>query len=84
MLEMLGARRPGVYFTVMIARQPGQIAKITKAIYDKGGDITSLSTYEGDLSATAMISFKVDGIEQQVLKKLVEPLVISLLEIGTS
>jgi acetoin utilization protein AcuB len=84
MLEMLGARRPGVYFTVMIARQPGEIAKITKAIFEKGGDITALSTYEGDSSATAMISFKVDGIEQQVLKKLVEPLVKSLLEIGTS
>jgi hypothetical protein len=43
-----------------------------------------LSTFEGDSSATAMISIKVDGIEQQVLKKLVEPLVNSLLEIGTS
>jgi acetoin utilization protein AcuB len=84
MLEMLGARRPGVHFTALIVRQPGQIAKITKAIFEKGGDITALSTFEGDSSATAMISIKVDGIEQQVLKKLVEPLVNSLLEIGTS
>ncbi|HEX7540504.1 MAG TPA: hypothetical protein VF352_00115, partial [Anaerolineales bacterium] len=62
----------------------GQIAKISKAIYEKGGDITALSTFEGDSSATSMLSAKVDGIEQQALQKLVEPLVINLLEIGTS
>ena len=84
MLEMLGARRPGVHFSVLIPHQPGQIAKISKAIYEKGGDITALSTFEGDSSVTSMLSAKVDGIEQQALQKLVEPLVINLLEIGTS
>jgi acetoin utilization protein AcuB len=83
MLEMLGARRPGVHFSVLIPPQPGQIAKITKAIYEKGGDITALSVFEGDSSANFMLGVKVDGIEQKALKKLVEPLVIELLEIGT-
>jgi acetoin utilization protein AcuB len=83
MLEMLGARRPGVHFSVLIPPQPGQIAKITKAIYEKGGDITALSVFEGDSSANFMLGVKVDGIEQKALKKLVEPLVIKLLEIGT-
>jgi acetoin utilization protein AcuB len=84
MLEMLGARRPGVHFSVLITSKPGQIAKISKAIFEKGGDITALSTFEGDSSANYMLSVKVDGIEQQALKKLVEPLVINLLEIGTN
>jgi acetoin utilization protein AcuB len=84
MLEMLGARRPGVHFSVLIPPQPGQIAKISKAIYDKGGDITALSTFEGDSSATYMLSVKVDGIEEKTLQKLIKPLVISLLEIGTN
>jgi len=83
MLEMLGARQPGVHFSVLIPPQPGQIAKISKAIYDKGGDITSLSTFEGDSSATSMLSIKVNGIEQKTLQKLIKPLVITLLEIGT-
>jgi acetoin utilization protein AcuB len=83
MLEMLGARQPGVHFSVLIPPQPGQIAKISKAIYDKGGDITSLSTFEGDSSATSMLSVKVNGIEQKTLQKLIKPLVITLLEIGT-
>lgn len=84
MLEMLGARRPGVRFSVLMPYQPGQIAKITQAIYEKGGDIAALSTFEGDSSATFMLSAKVNGIEQPALQQLVEPLVIKLLEIGTS
>ena len=83
MLEMLGARRPGVHFSVLIPNKPGQIAKISKAIYDKGGDITALSTFEGDSSATSMLTVKVNGIEQKALQKLVKPLVIEVLEIAT-
>ena len=83
MLEMLGARSPGVHFSILMPYRPGEIAKITKAIYEKGGDITSLSTFEGDLSANFMASIKVDGIEQKALQKLIKPLVIELLEIGT-
>jgi acetoin utilization protein AcuB len=83
MLEMLGARRPGVHFSVVIPSKPGQIAKISKAIYDKGGDITALSTFEGDSSSTSMLTVKVNGIEQKALQKLVKPLVIEVLEIAT-
>jgi len=83
MLEMLGARRTRVHFSVLIPPQPGQIAKISKAIYEKGGDITALSTFEGDSSSTYMLTMKVDGIEQKALQKLIKPLVISLLEIAT-
>ncbi len=83
MLEMLGGRRPGVRFSVTMPYQPGQIAKLTQAIYENGGDITALSTFEGDTPATFIISAKIDGIEQQALQKLIEPLVIKLLEIDT-
>jgi acetoin utilization protein AcuB len=83
MLEMLGARRPGVHFSVLISPQPGTMAKITRAIYEKGGDLTALSVFEGDSSSNFMLSAKVDGIEQKTLQKLIKPLVISLLEIGT-
>jgi acetoin utilization protein AcuB len=83
MLEMLGGRRPGVYFSVTMPFKPGQIAKLTQAIYENGGDITALSTFEGDTPATFIISAKLNGIEQSALQKIIEPLVIKLLEIGT-
>jgi acetoin utilization protein AcuB len=83
MLEMLGARKPGVRFSVLMPNQPGQIAQLTQAIYEKGGTIIALSTFEGDSSANGLITVKVDGIPQAELQKLVEPLVIKLLNICT-
>jgi acetoin utilization protein AcuB len=84
MLEMLGARRPGVHFSVLISPKPGTMAKITKAIYENGGDLTALSVFEGDSAANFMLSAKVDGIEQKTLQKLLKPFVIALVEIGTN
>lgn len=83
MLEMMGARHPGVRFSVLMPYQPGQIAKLSQAIYEKGGNITSLSTYEGDTSANFMMTVKVEGIAQADLQRLVEPLVTSLVDIST-
>lgn len=83
MLEMLGARHPGVRITVLMPFQPGEIAKLTQAIYEKGGNITALSTFEGDSAADFMMTVKIEGVDQKVLKNLVEPLVTKLVEIGT-
>jgi acetoin utilization protein AcuB len=84
MLEMLGARRAGVRFSVLMENRPGEIAKLTEAVYKNGGDITALSTFEGDSAANFLITMKVDGIEQEKLKEIVKPLVLNLLNIGTS
>ncbi|RPJ38634.1 MAG: CBS domain-containing protein [Chloroflexi bacterium] len=83
MLEMLGARHPGVRFSVLMSYQPGEIAKLSQAIYEKGGNIISLSTFEGDSSANFMVTVKVEGIPQEQLLRLVKPLVINLVEMST-
>jgi len=83
MFEMLGARNPGVRFSVLIPNQPGQLAQLTQAIYEKGGTILALSTFEGDSSSNGLITVKVDRITQAELIKIVEPLVIKILDICT-
>ena len=83
MFEMLGARKPGVRFSVLLPNQPGQLAQLTQAIYEKGGTILALSTFEGDSSSNGLVTVKVDRIAQAELQKIVEPLVISLLNICT-
>ena len=57
-------------------------SKITSAIFEKGGDITALSTFEGDSSDTFIINIKVDGIELQELRELIQPLVIDILSVS--
>lgn len=84
MLEMLGARRSGIRFSVLMHNQPGEIAKLSQAIFSNGGDITALSTFEGDAISNFLITMKVDGIEEEALEKIIEPLVIRLLSIGES
>jgi acetoin utilization protein AcuB len=84
MLEMLGARHSGVRFSGLMHNQPGEIAQLTRVIYENGGDIVALSTFEGDSVSNFLITMKVDGIEKEELQKLLEPLVISLLTIGTT
>jgi acetoin utilization protein AcuB len=83
MFEMLGARKPGVRFSVLLPNQPGQLAQLTQAIYEKGGTILALSTFEGDSIANGLITVKVDGITQSQLVKIVEPRVIKILDICT-
>ena len=84
MLEMLGARHPGVRFSVLMPYQPGQIAKLTQAIYEKGGNIVALSTFEGDSSGNFMTMLKVENVDQDEIQKVVEPLVIQLIDIETT
>ena len=83
MFEMLGARYPGVRITVELPNQPGQIAQLTQALYEKGGTIISLSTFEGDTSGSGLITIKVDGLSQEGLKEIVTPLVTELVDICT-
>lgn len=83
MFEMLGARKSGVRFTVQMKDQPGQLAHLTQAIYEKGGTILALSTFEGDTASSGLVTVKVDGIPQPELKALVTPLVIELIDICT-
>jgi acetoin utilization protein AcuB len=83
MFEMLGALHPGVRFSVLVANQPGQIARLTQAIFEKGGTIRALSTFEGDSASNGLLAVKVDGIAQPELRKIIEPLVLQLLDICT-
>lgn len=83
MLEMLGARHPGVRFSVLMPYQPGQIAKLTQAVYQKGGNIVALNTFEGDSSENFMMTLKVENVEQETLRQLIEALVLKLIEIDT-
>lgn len=84
MLEMLGARHPGIRFSALIGAQPGEIARLSQAIYECGGNITALSTFEGDSSENFLITLKVEGVEEQALRQAVEPQVIKLLTMDVS
>ncbi len=86
-LEMLGAYTEGVRVTVVIPNIPGELSQITTAIRDAGGNIISLSTALGDSTATGEVIFKVEGIDQETLRSLLEPMVddiVDMREMGSN
>ena len=83
-LELFAARESGVRISVEVPRGPGQLTRLTKAIFDQGGDILSMGTYLGENSEIGQITFKVDGVKKDDLVKAVTPLVSRILDVRGS
>ena len=72
-LELLGARQSGVRLSVLVPNVPGELAKLTKAIFDAGGDILALGTFMGESSENSEIVLKVSGVNEADLQTAVQP-----------
>ncbi len=70
-LELLGAREKGIRVTAQIDEKPGQLAKITKAIADAGGNFISFGQFTGPDTGSRLLTFKVAGMKKEEVKKAV-------------
>lgn len=82
-LELLGAREKGVRLSMLMENQPGEIAKVSQAIFEIGGNIVALGAFAGDDLSTSVVTMKVVGPSQERLKTTIEPLVVRLKDIRT-
>ena len=82
LLEMMGAREKGVRINVRVPNRAGEIAKLSQAIFNIGGNIIALGTSAGEDPSTSTLTLKVVGPEQEKLRALVEPLVLRLTDIA--
>ena len=80
-LELLGARESGVRLSVLLPDVPGELAKLTQAIFNLDGNIIALGTFLGESPENREVTIKVGGVELQVLKEAVEPIVDRLIDI---
>jgi len=69
-LELMGARDKGIRVTATIDDKPGQLAKVTKAIAEAGGNFISFGFFSGDDASTKTLTFKVEGIKKDDVKKI--------------
>ncbi len=83
-LELLGAREPGIRLAALIPNTPGELAQITKAIFDEGGNIITLGTFLGESSENREITLKVNGIDLEALKKAIQPYVEQIIDLRES
>ena len=69
-LELMGARDKGIRVTATIDDKPGELAKVTKAIAEAGGNFVSFGFFSGQDASTKVLTFKVEGIKKEEVKRV--------------
>jgi len=80
-LELLGARESGTRLTALVPDVPGELAKLTSAVRDVGGNIIALVTFLGDTTENRTVTLKVGRIDSASLRNAVEPVVQQILDV---
>lgn len=77
-IELLGARDKGVRLTLLVPEQPGELAKITQAVANSGGNIIALGQFQGTDATNRQVMLKVAGLAQDKLLEILKPLVTKI------
>jgi len=80
-LELMGAYERGIRITILVPNIPGELAKISRAIFEKGGNILALGTFMGDSTENREILMTVAGIDEPSIKDAIEPFVEKIVDI---
>lgn len=83
-LELMGARTKALRVTALVEEKPGQLAQVTKAVAEAGGDFLSFGLFAGPDTSSRIITFKVEGISKDVLTKALSPVVKKFWDIRLS
>ena len=76
LLELMGARQKAWRITATIAEKPGTLAKLTQAIAQNGGNFISFGMFAGPDANSRVVTFKVDGLEKNRIREVLEPVVV--------
>lgn len=83
-LELMGARQKGIRVTATLPEQPGELAKVTKAISSSGGDFIALGMFSGPDANSRIITFKVQGMKKEKIKEVLGGIVLKFWDIRQS
>lgn len=81
LIDLFGTRRKGVRLTLRIPERAGEMADMTKTITDAGGNIISLGTFPGNDVTNAVLILKVEDIGRDQLVRILEPLVVEVMDV---
>jgi acetoin utilization protein AcuB len=71
LIDLFGARKPGVRLSVQVGDKKGQLAKLTENISSRGGNIISLLTASGDDPAHRREVIRISGLGLEDVKQVV-------------
>jgi acetoin utilization protein AcuB len=84
LLELMGARQKALRVTASVEDKPGQLARLTKAIAQAGGNFISFGIFSGRDANSKVVTFKVEGLKKNQVKELLEPIVLKFWDIRQS
>jgi len=84
LLELMGARQKAIRVTVTVPDQPGELAKITKAIANNGGDFISFGIFSGPNTDSRVVTFKVQGMKKEKIREVLDDIVLKFWDIRQS
>ncbi len=83
-LELMGARESGVRVTILVPEKRGELAELTRAIADLGGNFIAFGQFTGEDPSNRLLTFKVDGLDEEKLRQIITPLVEKVIDIRST
>ena len=80
-IELFGARHKGIRLTLLLPEKKGELAKVSNAITECGGNIVSFAIFEGEDPTNGYCTLKVTGVEKAALLDAVTPLVEKVVDV---
>ena len=80
-LELMGAREKGVRVSFQAVNRPGELLKLSEAIFSLSGNVIALGTFAGDDPSTLAVTVKVQGVELEKLRDVIQPMVLEIKDI---
>ena len=80
-LELMGARYKAWRVTATLAEKPGELAKLTQVIAQNGGNFVSFGMFSGPDANSRAVTFKVEGLEKNQIREVLEPVVVKFWDI---
>ncbi len=77
LLDLFGAREPGVRVTAKFVMERGGLAKLAAAVTDLGGQFVAF----GESMQQGTVTFKVRNVDRETLVKTLEPLMSSIVDV---
>ena len=71
-LEVMGSAGASLRVTLRVPDVPGQLARLTRAIADLGGNLCNVASFHGDDPGHVFITIRLAGVEEGVLISALE------------
>ena len=80
LVELLGARTPGLRITLRVSEGKGVLARLTQALTDLGANIISVVTYAGASTAERVIMVKLSDAEAGAVRNALAGLGVEVID----